>query len=164
VCCLGEIFGNVFRIAVAALWTRTGKDPRQVGVREIERIATLATDSTWWRIGGTEQRLSEPQRESLLANAGWPVEQKTLRQRPGDDSWKKSFTNLVMPVKRDYRHAEKLARFTSVRKVFTTRSTRNTEYFGGNALADVMFVNSCRGTYFNAGVVAGEWRCFVACS
>ena len=110
----GEILSDVFRVTVAPFRARAGEDPGQIGVRQVQCITTLAADPTRRSIGTTDQRLAEPKRESLLSNSRRSVKEETLRQRPRDDSWKQSFSQLVMTVQRNYRHLDKLARVAGV--------------------------------------------------
>src|SRR4030095_6344987 len=92
----GEIFGDVFRIAVASLRTRPRKDPREIRMIQVERIPALATRSTRRCIGGAEQCLGNPQTESWLADTRGPMQEQALWQRSSDDPWQQPIAQDVV--------------------------------------------------------------------
>jgi hypothetical protein len=76
---LAVVLPDIRRVRVVLL-ARAWEDPPEVGMREVGDISTRLTLSAI-RPVGTEQALSEPEREPLLSHTGGAVQKHAVRQR-----------------------------------------------------------------------------------
>lgn len=71
----------------------------KVGVRELQAVATLGASAARTRCGaGAEHRLTQPEREALLADAVWTVKENARRQRAAFDRLDEALAETLVAV------------------------------------------------------------------
>jgi hypothetical protein len=80
---LAIIFTDLIEVRIRVTKSGPRKNPVEVRVRELAHIAAGETFVARRRIAGTEDSLSEPNGEALLAYSARALEEHAARQSPG---------------------------------------------------------------------------------
>ena len=87
-------------------------------MRAGQGVATMLATSAGLRLGSvTEQPLPQPEREPLLADSAWALEQERAGKGAAPDRVVETAADRVVAVKWEKRHEPKLRRLDRIRRV-----------------------------------------------